>query len=76
LAASFVSGSEARGGGMRRSIARLRNCNVQPAIFAPMFRAVAVGLAAVVLLDRYLLDGKYVGVVETVARSVTHFVLP
>jgi hypothetical protein len=41
-----------------------------------MFRAVAVGLAALVLLDRYLLDGKYVGVVETVARSVIHFVLP
>ena len=42
----------------------------------PMFRAVAVALAALVLLDRYLLDGKYVGAVEAVARSVIHFVLP
>jgi hypothetical protein len=31
---------------------------------------------ALVLLDRYLLNGKYVGVVEAVARSVIHFVLP
>jgi hypothetical protein len=40
-----------------------------------MFRALAVGLAALVLLDRYLLDGRYVDAVGAMARSLVHFVI-
>jgi hypothetical protein len=40
-----------------------------------MFRALAVGLAALVLLDRYLFDGRYVDTVGAVVRSLIHFVI-
>jgi hypothetical protein len=40
-----------------------------------MFRAVAVGVAALVLLDRYLFDGRYIDTVGAMARSLIHFVI-
>jgi hypothetical protein len=41
----------------------------------PMLRAIAVGLSALVLLDRYLFDGRYVDALEAMARSLAHFVI-
>ena len=41
----------------------------------PMLRAIAVGLSALLLLDRYLFDGTYVATVEAMARSIAHFVI-
>ena len=38
-----------------------------------MFRVAAVALAALVAIDWYFLDGKYLGAVEEVARSLIHF---
>jgi hypothetical protein len=40
-----------------------------------MLRAIAVGLSALVLLDRYLLDGRYVDALEAMARSLAQFVI-
>jgi hypothetical protein len=40
-----------------------------------MLRAIAVGLSALVLLDRYLFDGRYLDTVEAMARSLAHFVI-
>ena len=40
-----------------------------------MFRAAAVALAALVALDWYFLDGKYLGTVEALARSLIHFAI-
>jgi len=40
-----------------------------------MFRAVALGLAALLLLDRYLLDGRNIDTVVAMARSLIHFVI-
>jgi hypothetical protein len=40
-----------------------------------MVRASAVGLAALVLLDRYLFDGRYIDTVGAMARSLIHFVI-
>ena len=40
-----------------------------------MFRAMAVGLAALVLLDRYLLDGRYIDTVVAMARPLIHFLI-
>jgi hypothetical protein len=41
-----------------------------------MFRAAAVALAALVALDWYFLDGKYIGAVEEIARSLIHSLMP
>jgi hypothetical protein len=40
-----------------------------------VFRAAAVAVGALVALDWYFLDGKYVGTVEAMARSLIHFVV-
>jgi hypothetical protein len=40
-----------------------------------MLRALAVGLAALVLLDRYFFDGRYVDTVGAMARSLIHFAI-
>jgi hypothetical protein len=40
-----------------------------------MFRAVAVAVSVLVLLDRYLLDGRYIDTVVAMARSFIHFVI-
>ena len=40
-----------------------------------MFRAMAVGLAALLLLDRYLFDGRYIDTVVAMARSLIRFVI-
>jgi hypothetical protein len=40
-----------------------------------MIRASVVALAALVLLDRFFLDGKYVGIVGAMGRSLVHFVI-
>jgi hypothetical protein len=40
-----------------------------------MFRAMAVGLAALVLLDRYFFDGRYVDTAGAMVRSLIHFVI-
>lgn len=42
---------------------------------ARMIRAAAVGLSALVLMDRYLFDRRYIGAVEAMARSLVHFVV-
>jgi hypothetical protein len=51
--------------------------HLQPAAMQAgvMFRAAAIALAALVALDWYFLDSKYVGTVGAVARSVVHFVV-
>ena len=41
----------------------------------PMLRAMAVGLSALLLIDRYLFDGRYVAAGEAMARSLAHFVI-
>jgi hypothetical protein len=41
-----------------------------------MVRGMAVTLAALVATDWYFLDGKYMGTVEALARSLIHFVNP
>jgi hypothetical protein len=41
-----------------------------------MLRAAAVTLAALVAFDSYFLDGRYVGIVEALVRSLIHFAIP
>jgi hypothetical protein len=41
-----------------------------------MLRAAAVSLAGLVACDWHFLDGKYLGTVEALARSLIHFALP
>ena len=38
-----------------------------------MYRAVAMGLAALAAFDGHFLDGKYLGAVEAMARSLDSF---
>jgi hypothetical protein len=40
-----------------------------------MLRAVAVALAALILLDRYLLEDRYINTVVAMARSFIHFLI-
>jgi hypothetical protein len=58
------------------AIERLRNCNSKRALVVHhMLPAAAVALAALVAIDWYFLDGKYVSAVEALARSLIHFVV-
>jgi hypothetical protein len=41
-----------------------------------MLRAAAVSVAALAAFDLYFLDGRYIGTVEGLARSLIHFALP
>jgi hypothetical protein len=40
-----------------------------------MIRASTVAVVALVAFDGYLLDGKYIGTLEALARSLIHFMI-
>jgi hypothetical protein len=70
-----LSGSLSEPSWPRNAALNIYETATYPMQLRQMFRAMAVGLAALLLLDRYLFDGRYIDTVVAMARSLIHFVI-